>query len=116
MIPLICRLLKKNVQTIFYLRNRNRLSANETYGSHRGVGVGRIDWVLEIDIYTWLIFKIANQQASTVEHRELCSIFCTNLNGKIIYIRIDTCTCITESLCYKTETNTTLLINYVRPC
>ena len=30
------------------------------------------------------ILKIGNQQEPTEEHRELCSIFCNNLNGKRI--------------------------------
>ena len=58
------------------------------------------------------IFKRDNQQEVTVQHKELCSIFCNNLNGKRIWKRIDTCTCITESLCCTPETNTILLINY----
>ena len=43
---------------------------------------------------------------------ELCSIFFNNLNGKIIWKRIDTCICITESLCCASDANTTLLVNY----
>ena len=34
-----------------------------------------------------------------------------DLNGKRIWKRIDTCICITESLCCTPEANTTLLIN-----
>ena len=45
------------------------------------------------------IFKINNQQGPPVQHRELCLILCNNLNGKRIRKRIDTCICITESLC-----------------
>ena len=59
------------------------------------------------------IFKIDNQQGPTVQHRELCSIFCNNLNRKRIQKRTDTCIRITESLCCTPETNTTVLINYV---
>ena len=36
---------------------------------------------------------------------QLCSILCNNLNGKRISRRIDTCICITESLCCTPETN-----------
>ena len=35
--------------------------------------------------------KIGNQQRPIVQHRELCSVFCNNLNGKRIWKRIDTC-------------------------
>ena len=52
-----------------------------------------------------------NQQGPTVQHKELCSILCNNLNGRRIWKRIDTRTYITESLCCTPETNTTLLIN-----
>ena len=56
------------------------------------------------------IFKIDNQQRPTVQHRELWSIFCNSVNGKRIWKRIDTCICITESLCWIPESNTTLLV------
>ena len=69
--------------------------------------MGVWDWHIYISI-----FKIVNQQGPAVEHRELCSVFCNNLNGKRIWKRIDTCICITESLCCTPETNITLLINY----
>ena len=70
-----------------------------------------INWEFGIDVHT-TIFKINNQQGPTVQHKERCSIFCNKLNGKRIGERIDTCICITESLCCTPETNTTLLINY----
>ena len=67
-------------------------------------------------VYPWhihtTIFKMDNQQGPTVEHRELCSVFCSNLNGKRIWKRMDICIRITESLCCTPETITTLLINY----
>ena len=72
-----------------------------------GDRLGVWDW----HVHT-VIFKIDNQQRPTVYHRELCLIFCNNLNEKIIQKRVDTCICITESLWCTTETNTELLINY----
>ena len=48
-----------------------------------------------------------NQQGPTVQHRELYSIFCNDLNGK----RIDTCVRMTGSLCCTPVTNTTVFIN-----
>ena len=72
-------------------------------GDRLGVG----DW----HVYT-AIFKIHNQQGPTIEPRELCSIFCNNLNRKRIRKRIDTYMCIAESLCCTPETSTPLLINY----
>ena len=45
------------------------------------------------------IFKMHNHQGPTVEPREICSLFCNNLNGKRAWERIDICRCTTESLC-----------------
>ena len=58
------------------------------------------------------IFKIDNQRGSTTQHRERCSKFCSNLNGKRIWKRTDTCVCITESLCCTPEMNT-FLVNHI---
>ena len=72
--------------------------------------------------FPWTIFILTKfrvkgkktdiQQGPTVQHRELCLIFCNNLNGKRVWKRTDTHICITESLCCTLETNTTLSINY----
>ena len=56
------------------------------------------------------VFKVDNQPF--LQHRELCSVSYSNLNGKRIAKRIDICICITEQLCCTLETITTLLINY----
>ena len=52
-----------------------------------------------------------NQQGPTVYLMELCSIIYSNLVGKRIWKRIDTCICKTESLFHTPEANTILLIN-----
>ena len=39
---------------------------------------------------------------------ELCSMLCGSLGGRGVWVRTDTCICMTESL----ETTTTLLIGY----
>ena len=71
-----------------------------------------VEILFQVTIKHTAIFKLDNQQGPTVQHRELCSIFCNNLIGKRIWKRIHICICITESLCCTPETNTTLLINY----
>ena len=43
---------------------------------------------------------------------ELCSMLCGSLRGSWVWGRIDTCTCMTESLFCSLETFTTLLIAY----
>ena len=53
------------------------------------------------------IFK-TDSQGSTVQHRELCSVFCNNLNKKRIWKWIETDIWITASLGYTPEANTTL--------
>ena len=70
-----------------------------------------IVWEFEIDIYIQLYLKQINDQDLFIQ-REFCSRFCNNLIGNIIWKRIDTCICITESFCCTLETNTTMLINY----
>ena len=56
--------------------------------------------------------EIDNQQEPTVWHREPCPIICNNINGKRTWERRGVCICITESLCCRPKSNTTLLINY----
>ena len=80
-------------------------------GGRECVGWG-IDWGFGIDMYTLQYLKIDNQQGTTVQHRETCSIFCNNLNGKRIWKRLDKCVCKTESLWFIPETIKTLLISY----
>ena len=53
-----------------------------------------------------------NQQGPTVQHMELCSMFCNNLIGKRIFKITDTCIRINGYLCCTTKINTTVLINY----
>ena len=43
-----------------------------------------------------------------ITSKELCSMFCGSLDGRGVWVRMDTCICMTESL----ETITALLIGY----
>ena len=70
-----------------------------------------VDSVWDGHVHT-AMFKGDNHQRPAVYHSELCSLFCSNLNGKIIWKRIDSCIRITESLWCTPETNRILLINY----
>ena len=54
------------------------------------------------------IFKMNNQQGHIVWHMGLCSMLCGNLSGRGIWGRMDTCVCMTESICYSLETITTI--------
>ena len=74
----------------------------------RKEGQGERLGVWALHVYA-AIFKIS--AVTTVEGKELCSIFCNNLNRKKS-LKTDTHICMTESLCCMPETNTALLINY----
>ena len=50
------------------------------------------------------IFKMDHKQGPAVEHRELCSVLCGSLDGRGVWRRRDTCTCMAESLCCLPET------------
>ena len=56
--------------------------------------------------------KRDNQQGPPVEHMELCSVLCGELEGRGDWGRMDTCICMAELLCYSAETITKLLIRY----
>ena len=65
-----------------------------------------------LDIHILLYLQWITKILLYIQHRELCSIFCSNLSEKKkIWERIDMCICKTESLCCSSETNTTLLTN-----
>ena len=58
------------------------------------------------------LFKVDNQQGSTVEHIELCSVLCGSLVGRGVWGEWIHVLCMPESLCYPPETITTLLTGY----
>ena len=72
--------------------------------THSGILARRIPWTEEPG-------GLQSTGSHHLQHRELCSIFC-NLIGKRIWKRINTCTCMIESLCCTPETNIAFLINY----
>ena len=53
-----------------------------------------------------------NQQGPTVQHMELCSMLCGSLDGRGVWKRMDTCTCMAESLHCSPATITPLLIGF----
>ena len=66
-----------------------------------------------LDMYTLLaVFKMDNQQGSTVQHMELCLRLCGSLDGRGVGGRMDTCISMAESLGCSPETIITLLIGY----
>ena len=80
----------------------------DTKGEQRGVGM---IWEIEIDIYTLCIvtmYKIDIQLEAVVQHTELYSVLCSDINRKEIKKGGCTCICVADSLCCTAETNTTL--------
>ena len=57
-----------------------------------------------------------NQQETTVQHMELCSMFCSSLDGRRVWERMDAYTYMADPLCCEPETITTLLIGYTPLC
>ena len=57
------------------------------------------------------IFKMDNQQGSTVEHRELCLMLCGSLDGRGVWERTDTCIHMAESPQCLPQIATTWLIS-----
>ena len=55
------------------------------------------------------LFRIDNQQGPTIQYRELCSMSCDILDARGVWGRMNTCTCMAESLCCLPETITTLI-------
>ena len=78
-------------------------------------------WIIEtclkeikISMYT-VIINTVKWYLKNVDNTQYWSIFWNNLNGKIIWNRIDICKCITELLGCTLETNT-LLLQYKIKC
>ena len=61
------------------------------------------------------VFKMDNQQGPTAQHRELCSVFCSSLEGSGGLGEMDACVCMTESFHSSLETITTLFVNQLYP-
>ena len=75
-----------------------------------------MNWEIGIAIYTLLILCVKQMtNEPTVQHRELCSRLCGDLNGKEIPKREDVRIHVADSLCHTVETNTTLSSNHTLP-
>ena len=72
-------------------------------GWGKGVGNGHIHIA---------VFKMDHQQGPTAQHGDLCSMICGSLDGRGVWGRMDSCTCIAESLPCSPEMITTVLIGY----
>ena len=109
---------KKTETNLFwtYLQNRNRpIDIEKKLMVTKGRGINQEFGIKKKNIYIYItIHKIDNKQESTIEHRELYSIFYNNLWGKrlwkatCIYLYLYMCVCITELLCCTPESNTAL--------
>ena len=53
------------------------------------------------------VFKMDNEQGTTAQLWELCSVFCDSLDGRGAWGRMETCIYTAESLCCPPETVST---------
>ena len=101
-----------------HLQNRNRLRLTDFekkwLPNGKGGGADKLGaWDEHMHI---IIYKTGKQQLPTVYvkkinlkiNKKISSVICNHLCRKIIWKRVDTCTCITRSLSCTLETNTTL--------
>ena len=65
----------------------------------------------QVDSLVTINSFMGNQQGPTTQHMELCSGICGSLDGSGVWGRMDTCVCMTESLCCSCETIKTLFVN-----
>ena len=56
--------------------------------------------------------KIDNRQIPTEQHRELCSMLCSSLDGRGIWGKMDTCVCMAESLWWNNHNIVSRLYSY----
>ena len=54
------------------------------------------------------VCKKDHQQGPTAEHVELCAVLCGSLDGRGVWGRMGTCTCMAEALCCSPEIITAL--------
>ena len=90
-------------------KNRSQWKAQRVWIQERRMGEGIVR-ELGMDAYT---LRMDNPQGPTVSHRELCSMFCGILDGRGVWGRMVTCLCMSESLCCRPKTITTLLMSYI---
>ena len=100
--------LKQNLCFVMWFRIECIQKSEMIFQSHFPLKKGK-HW--EGHVYT-AIFKMHSQQRPIVQHMELCSKLCTSLDGRRVWGRMDTCTCMAESFLCSPETITTLLIGY----
>ena len=99
------------IQINLFAKQTHRLRGG-TYGFQGGrMGVMDILRIWDGHVHT-AVYKMDNQHGPTVQQKELCSILCGSLDGRRVWGRMDTCTCMAELLCCALETITTLLISY----
>ena len=81
-------ILKITQNNLFMRQKQTHRRREWIYGYQRGKGFGKHT----LGVWNWqektALFKMDNQQGPIVQHRELCSVLCNNLNGKKILKRI----------------------------
>ena len=96
---------------LFTKQNLSQRCRKQTY-TYQKISRGEINWETGIDIYMLLYIKqiiSKDLQYSTGNSTQYSVTACTRKESKK---RVDICICITDSLCYTAETNTTLQLDY----
>ena len=100
---------------LFTKQKQTQRLREQTYASDE---VGERDRLRVRDgrIYTAL-FKMGSQQGSTIQHRELCSVFCGSLDGRGVWGKMNGCVWLSPfaahlKLSQRCSSITTLLIGY----
>ena len=102
----------KEKQTLMVGADFNTERDSQTYKTNLRLPGGKDSQGLwEGHVHT-AVFRMDDQQGPTVQHMELCSMFCASLDGRGVWGRMDTCICMAESLLCSPETTTALLIGY----
>ena len=109
---LICRIQKEMIQMNLSAKEKQTHPLQEQVYGCQGRRMWRKDsqGVWDQHVHT-AMFKKDNQRGCKVQYRN-CSMLCGSPDGRRVQGRMDTCICMTESLCCQSETITTLLIDY----
>ena len=80
-IALICGIQKNGTDEL--IGKAERVTGIEDKLTVTNVGRG-MNWEIGIDIYTLLYIKQITKENLFIQHREVCSVICDDLNGKEI--------------------------------
>ena len=113
-IPYMWNLKRNDINELSYKTETHRLREwiYGCQGEKNGEGVVR---VCGMDMYKLLYLKWITNKDLLCSTWNPCSILCGSLDGKGVWLRMDTCIGKAESLYYSPEIITTLFVNWIYP-